>query len=176
MRTLLVASMVLALLPLSTVNAQAHCEVPCGIYDDAVRYQLLQEHATTIEKSMKQIEELSAAPAKNANQLIRWVGNKEEHANKIQEIVTQYFMTQRIKLIPEDSKDHRKNLQQLELLHAVLVHAMKCKQTIDLENVEKLRGALGEFHQAYFGPTREGEAKVKTEGIGSNLLPSLFKK
>ena len=31
----------------------AHCEVPCGIYEDSVRIVMIYEHITTIEQSMK---------------------------------------------------------------------------------------------------------------------------
>ena len=78
-----------------STTAFAHCEIPCGIYDDEARIASLREHVKTIEKSMAQIKGLSAEA--NKNQLIRWVDNKEAHANEIQHIVTQYFMTQRIK-------------------------------------------------------------------------------
>lgn len=123
-------------------SAAAHCEIPCGIYDDALRMNLIIEHAATIEKSMQQIAELEKGG--NANQLIRWVTNKDSHAEQLQEIVSQYFMTQRIKL---DAADYDKKLA---ALHKMLVYAMKCKQTIDLANVEKLREAADEFHDLYF--------------------------
>ena len=73
----------------------AHCEIPCGIYDDAARFTEMREHVATIEKSMNQISELEKGG--NANQLVRWVSNKEHHANEVQHIVSQYFMTQRVK-------------------------------------------------------------------------------
>ena len=59
----LVFSLLVGLLSLSISisNAAAHCEIPCGIYDDQLRTQLIAEHATTIEKSMKKINELSKA-------------------------------------------------------------------------------------------------------------------
>jgi len=123
-------------------NAQSHCEIPCGIYDDEARMDLILEHASTIEKSMMQITELEKAD--NANQLVRWVNNKEEHATELQHIVTQYFMTQRIKL---DSPDYDKKLA---ALHKMLIYSMKCKQTVDLANVEMLRQAADEFRQLYF--------------------------
>ena len=123
-------------------NAFGHCEIPCGIYDDEVRLSLIQEHATTIEKSMNEIIELEKGG--NANQLVRWVTNKEVHANELQHIVTQYFMTQRIKL---DTPDYDKKLA---ALHKMLVYAMKCKQTTDVANVEMLRQAAEEFHKLYF--------------------------
>jgi len=128
----------------------AHCEIPCGIYNDKLRIDLLLEHTATIEKSMTQITELSAAGGKNYNQLIRWVVNKEEHANQFQHIVTQYFMTQRIKM-PEDSSAKEAYLNQLSLLHEMLILAMKSKQTTDIEYCNKMRQAIDSFSTAYFG-------------------------
>lgn len=123
-------------------SAFAHCEIPCGIYDDEVRMSLIEEHAATIEKSMNQIVELEKGG--NANQLVRWVTNKETHANELQHIVTQYFMTQRIKF---DTPDYDKKLA---ALHEMLVYAMKCKQTTEVKNVEMLRQAAEKFHKLYF--------------------------
>ena len=40
-------------------NVLAHCEVPCGIYDDEARIKEIHEHLDTIEKAMKKIKELS---------------------------------------------------------------------------------------------------------------------
>ena len=124
-------------------SALAHCEIPCGIYDDAARMNMIFEHATTIEKSMTMITELEKSND-NANQLVRWVSNKEKHAELLQNIVTQYFMTQRIKL---DAKDYDKKIT---ALHKMLIFSMKCKQTIDLANVEKLRASAQEFQKLYF--------------------------
>ena len=128
----------------------SHCEIPCGIYDDPLRIKLIDEHIGTIEKSMKQIVELSKAGEKNYNQIVRWVGNKEKHADELQHIVTQYFMTQRVK--PTDASDkagHARYVTQLTLLHRMLVHAMKAKQTTDLSHVAALRQLSAEFQAAY---------------------------
>lgn len=135
------------LLPLSVVvsTASAHCEIPCGIYDDQLRTQLIAEHATTIEKSMKQITALGQADPVNYNQLTRWVSNKEVHATEIQHIVSQYFMTQRLK------PDQPKYAAKLTVLHKMLIAAMKCKQTTDPAHVSDLRKYLKEFEALYFG-------------------------
>lgn len=133
-------------------NSFAHCEIPCGIYGDSVRIALLYEHIETVEKSIKMINELSEAKDVDYNQLVRWVMNKEEHAMKIQEIVSQYFLHQRIKV--KDSSDteaYGKYIKQLTLLHELLVYAMKTKQGTDLANIEKLRAVLHDFEHAYFG-------------------------
>ena len=141
---------ILALLLILPAATYAHCEIPCGIYDDQARFDLLSEHITTIEKSMKQVTELSAAGDKNYNQLVRWINNKELHANKFQEIVTQYFMTQRIKPANQaDSEAYSKYTKEVTLLHQMLVEAMKCKQTTDLSHIENLRQLLAKFHDLY---------------------------
>ena len=145
MRSTLVSTMVLVLL--TGARLMAHCQIPCGIYDDELRAKLIAEHITTIEKSMNQIVELGKQSPVNYNQLVRWINNKEEHATEIQTIVSEYFLTQRIK--PED-KDYEKRLK---VLHTMLVSAMKCKQTTDLANVEALRTQLKEFSDLYFDHT-----------------------
>jgi nickel superoxide dismutase len=125
--------------------AAAHCEIPCGIYDDEMRISIIAEHITTIERSMKQIVDLEKAQPINYNQLVRWVMNKEAHANKVQEIVTQYFMTQRIK------PDHKNYEKKLIVLQKMLISAMNCKQTTRLSDSSALRSLLKEFHDLYFG-------------------------
>ena len=125
-------------------NVAAHCEIPCGIYDDELRTKLIYEHSVTIEKSMTKIVELKNQNPVTYNQLVRWINNKEDHAGKIQQIVAQYFMTQRIK--PSDKNYNEK----LTLLHKMLLSAMKCKQTTDLSHVNTLRSLLKEFESLYF--------------------------
>jgi nickel superoxide dismutase len=127
-----------------SVQAFAHCEIPCGIYDDEMRIKIINEHIVTVEKSMDQIIKLEKEEHHNSNQLVRWIMNKERHANEIQEIVTQYFMTQRIKV---DTKNYEKKLG---LLHQMLIYSMKCKQTTDLANVSKLKELVNDFSALYF--------------------------
>ena len=141
----LILIVAIAMVALGAAKVGAHCEIPCGIYDDQLRVDLIAEHSTTIEKSMKKIVELSKQNPVNYNQLVRWVSNKEKHANEIQHIVTQYFMTQRIK------PDAKKYSEKLAVLHKMLIYAMKCKQTTDVDNVSTLRSLLKEFETLYFG-------------------------
>ena len=128
----------------------AHCQIPCGIYDDATRFTLLEEHVTTIEKSTNEIIRLSKEKTPDWNQLVRWVENKDKHADELSEIVSAYFMAQRIK--PADTKDteaHIAYMKQLSRLHEMLIYAMKAKQTLELENVKKLRSLIAEFKDDY---------------------------
>jgi len=134
-----------------TSMVYSHCQIPCGIYDDPARFDMIAENITTIEKSMKQITELSQKDKPDLNQIVRWVYNKEKHADELSHIVTYYFMAQRIKPADKaEGKAYEEYVKKLTLLHEMLVYSMKAKQTTDLTNVEKLRALLAEFRTAYF--------------------------
>ncbi|KJF44875.1 superoxide dismutase [Ni] [Draconibacterium sediminis] len=146
------AALIMGIVAISGFQAKAHCEIPCGIYGDSVRIALLYEHIETIEKSMNQINELSKSENPDYNQLVRWVMNKEEHAKEMQEIVSQYFLHQRVKITSSaDEAAYRKYVKQLELLHHLSVFAMKSKQSTDLSIIDTLREKLHLFEHAYFG-------------------------
>jgi nickel superoxide dismutase len=130
---------------LFAVLAQAHCQLPCDIYDDEARLMEISEDVTTLDKAVAMITELQAEKNINYNQLVRWIDNKDHHAANIQEIASQYFLAQRIKF--DDAQYDKK----LAALHQVIVYAMKCKQTVDKEMVEKLREACRSFEQLYLG-------------------------
>ena len=128
-----------------------HCQVPCGIYDDPMRFDMIAEHITTIEKSMNEIDRLSAEGDKNYNQIVRWVANKDHHADELADIVSYYFLAQRVKPVAAGDAGHADYLNKLELLHNMLVHAMKAKQTTDLAHITELRSLRADFYKAYFG-------------------------
>jgi nickel superoxide dismutase len=151
----LIIGMAVALtgLILATGPAFSHCEIPCGIYDDPMRVAMIKEDIATVEKSMKEIIELSKQTQPNYNQLVRWVQNKEHHADKIRDVVTQYFLAQRVKPVEQKgSAEYDAYVNKLTLLHQMILSAMKCKQTTDLANVEQLNKLLDAFSKAYFGP------------------------
>ncbi len=149
-----IAGVVAVLLLIFVQRGYTHCEIPCGIYDDEMRIHQIKEHILTIEKSMLKIKELSEK-GKNPqvyNQLVRWIVNKEEHAKKLQYIVWQYFLTQRVKPVsPEKHDEYSRYLRKLELLHKLSFYTMKAKQTVDLKYIDILRKTLEEFEEVYFG-------------------------
>ena len=128
-------------------EAQAHCEIPCGIYDDHGVLNEIVLDCKTIEKAMNQIVDLSKDAAKNQNQIVRWVKNKDEHAENIQKTIAKYFLTQRIKTVAKEKEEEYKSYQmQLELMHKVLVAAMKSKQTTDVKYPAEIVEHLKTFH------------------------------
>lgn len=117
----------------------SHCQIPCGIYDDQARVDLMKEHVKTINKSMSEL-----LKDQNDNQSVRWVINKEDHADELTDIVTYYFMAQRIKPMSE------KYQEKLTLLHQILINSMKAKQLVDLKIVDELTAQILKFEDLYF--------------------------
>lgn len=128
-----------------------HCQVPCGIYTDQLRFEQMLEDTKTIAKAIASVNEfangLSDAPpsAKGMNQVMRWITTKEDHASNIQKIVAEYFLTQRIK---ESNKEYS---NQLITAHKVMVAAMKCKQDANAATAETLKEAILNLYRAYEG-------------------------
>ena len=133
---------------LQTNAAFAHCQVPCGIYDDKARFHEMLEHVETIRKARNMIVSLESpkeGEKVNYNQIVRWVNTKEEHASKIQNIISEYFLTQKIKL----NAKKKKRTKYLDLCHKILVHAMKCKQSLDQKYYDDLKNNINEFKELF---------------------------
>ncbi len=102
---------------------------------------------------MNQIIEIQNSDEVNYNQLVRWINTKEDHANKIQEIAEQYFLTQRVKFAePDDKENYKKYIDQLTYLHQLIVYSMKTKQSTDTKYTKELTKSLINFEKVYFGP------------------------
>ena len=129
-----------------------HCQIPCGIYDDYARVKSMLEDVQTIEKSTKLINELAGkTDAQSKNQLVRWVMNKEKHAQNIISTISDYFLTQRVKPAQKDY------ITRLIKHHAVIIAAMKTKQHADQKEVEKLRKAVKALLNYYPKPAAQKE-------------------
>ena len=142
----------------------AHCQVPCGIYDDALRIVQLREDFRTIQKAITQIElKQDKANTQNLNQSIRWINTKEEHASRIQETVSSYFITQRIKAKTIQEKEAFETyVLQVTNLQQLMVAAMKCKQTVNKAHVNTGLKLLDNFVNLYFDEHGKDHLKAIT--------------
>jgi nickel superoxide dismutase len=129
-----------------------HCQVPCGIYGDQLRIEMMMEDLSTVEKAMGKLIAFQAEESPNLNQVVRWTMAKDEHAQKIQDQVAGYWLAQRIKLpsAEPDKASMIKYYGQLAYMHQVTVAAMKCKQGTDVAQVANLKSAAIEFSKGYF--------------------------
>ena len=153
MKTWMMLPLAAVAILLPAVEARAHCQVPCGIYDDPARVQQLREDATTIAKAVQNIEALAGKtdPA-SVNQLVRWVTTKEAHASHVIEVVSLYFLAQRVKPVAPTGAGYGAYLGKLATHHAVIVAAMKTKQKPTVETVAALNKAVEALAVYYPAP------------------------
>eukprot|EP00913_Durusdinium_trenchii_P001238 g1141.t1 len=111
---------------------RCHCQVPCGIFHDDGRIAGILEDAMTIRKAVAQ--------------LVRWINTKEEHASKLMHTIAEYFLAQKVKKEQLSEHDY---LQVLALHHAVLVAAMKTKQSSEMAPVDALDKAIQALRPVY---------------------------
>ena len=141
-----VAALAALLLSLSASVVQSHCQIPCGIYDDSARVVSMLEDVATIRKAVAQIADLAGkTDPQSQNQIVRWVMNKEQHAQRIIATISDYFLTQRVKAKQEDYTER------LRKHHAVIVAAMRAKQNANAEVVADLESAV-EALAPYYPP------------------------
>jgi nickel superoxide dismutase len=139
---------------LANTSADAHCQIPCGIYDDGARISEMREDATSIRKAMSEISStidnnptMSDGTVVAFNQATRWVIEKDRSATAIQDIAADYFLTQRVKAAEGEAR--AAYVEQLEGFHAVMVAAMKCKQQVDTKAVDSLDAAINSVAKWY---------------------------
>eukprot|EP00192_Tetraselmis_astigmatica_P014865 CAMPEP_0117664964 /NCGR_PEP_ID=MMETSP0804-20121206/9531_1 /TAXON_ID=1074897 /ORGANISM="Tetraselmis astigmatica, Strain CCMP880" /LENGTH=165 /DNA_ID=CAMNT_0005472293 /DNA_START=89 /DNA_END=586 /DNA_ORIENTATION=- len=121
----------------------AHCQVPCGIFDDKRQLQKVKEDATTIRKACTEMTDLADAGATTLatqNTFTRWVMYKEKHADSIIEEMGYYFMCQRFPKWEFASQEDY--LAALELHHKVMIAAMKAKQGTGTDTCDALEAAI----------------------------------
>jgi nickel superoxide dismutase len=136
-------------------RAQAHCDVPCGIYDPI----LAQIGALTVVRMI----DLMAAydkdhPEKDlayTNTMARYIAVKEEHAEKVKQDVRviwgDYFKAQHVEQFPE----------LMALTHEIMALGSKCRQTVDREVALKLVDKLNRFAEIFW--TTKGVAIKKAK-------------
>jgi nickel superoxide dismutase len=141
MSAIILSAMLLALAP---QKSQAHCQIPCGIYSDNVRVVMMLEDVETLDKSISMLNKLALEKdVQSKSQFVRWVTNKEEHAQKIIETISNYYLTQRVKPSQEDY------VERLKAHHAVIINAMKVKQNTDAKYVATLKESVTALLEYY---------------------------
>ncbi|MDP6667281.1 MAG: superoxide dismutase, Ni [Dehalococcoidia bacterium] len=120
--------------------ADAHCDIPCGIYDphDAI------QAAQTVIRMTELIEEMGApSSVEDHNSFTRYVQVKEEHAKKAKDdilvIWTDYFKPEHLAAHPQ--------------LHTKVWEACKLgsyvKQHVDMAKAQEFKAALEEIGEAF---------------------------
>ncbi len=127
-----------------------HCQIPCGIFDDAAICEQVRQDAATVRKAMVQAAELHKEASTSllaVNQMTRWIVAKEDHCKKIITTVSEYMLCQRVKRA--EIKTEEEYLEVLKIHHQAMQSAMKCKQTCDIAQADDLDHCLDHLCKIY---------------------------
>ena len=127
-------------------DAEAHCDIPCGIYDPVVAKMAAQ----TVQKMVLRMQNLEhpapgsdiAAHQAFANTFSRYVTVKEEHAEKCKE---------ELRILWADYAWPNTDANEIAAkFNAALKLAGQCKQTVSMENAENLVAACDDIAGAFW--------------------------
>lgn len=122
-------------------RAQAHCDIPCGIYDPITA----QIAALTVVRMMDLMSGLQDGDGKSKveyhNSISRYIAVKEEHAEKAK---------QEIRVIWGDyfKKDKHPNVD--DLVQRIMQLGSKCRQSSDKETGVAFVAAINEFAEVFW--------------------------
>jgi nickel superoxide dismutase len=136
-------------------RAEAHCDVPCGIYDP----HAAQIDALTVVRMLDLQADLDKSNPEHSaafrNSMVRYTLVKEEHAEKckreIRVIWGDYFKAQHIEKYP----------QLHGLVHKIMTLGSKVRQTADRQNGLDLVEAVNEFAQIFWETKGVATKRVK---------------
>ena len=140
-------------------RAQAHCDVPCGIYDPSTA----QIAALTVVRMMDLMAAEEHEGVEHINSMARYIEVKEESAEKAK---------QEVRIIWGDyfKKDKHTNVD--ELVHKIMQLGSKSRQTADSENGVAFVEAINEF-AAIFWETK-GVATKKAKAPYAPALEMVY--
>jgi nickel superoxide dismutase len=125
---------------LQVQKAQAHCDIPCGIYDPISA----KIAAQTVQKMVLRIEALEHGhDAGTANTMSRYVAVKEQHAE---------LCKHELRVLWADYTWPGTDANEIAAkFNAALKLAGQCKQTVSMENAENLVAACDDIATVFWG-------------------------
>jgi nickel superoxide dismutase len=140
-------------------RAEAHCDIPCGIYDP----HLAQVAALTVIRMIDLMNDLSTAPQKDTleyhNSMTRYILIKEEHAEllkrEVRVIFGDYFKKEHVDKYPELPT----------LMHKIMQLGSKVRQTVGRDSAMELLGSVNRFAEIFW----------ETKGIATKKAKAPYK-
>jgi len=132
--------------PNTIIDAHAHCDGPCGVYDPASA-RIAGEAVQSMTKKMLELAENHKADCGSAayiNTMSRYAAIKEEEAQKCKDelliLWTDFFKPQHLESIPD--------------LHDIFWNAAKlcsaCKVEVSAEHAQELMDAIENIHNLFW--------------------------
>lgn len=138
-----------------TTDLSAHCQMPCGIYHDDMVYDQIDQFVETVYKGITVLNESKFSTVKEKNEFVRWVGQKEKCCNEAADLITIYFLQQKIKPGEDDT------VKRLVSAHNLLFLMVAIKQNTDLEYVKQFNAEWEKFKLMFHREGYECEMEKK---------------
>jgi nickel superoxide dismutase len=139
----------------NAVQGNAHCQMPCGIYHDDMVYDQIDQFVETVYKAIAIMNQNKNATPKDRNEFVRWVIQKEKSCNETAELISYYFLQQKIKPGEPDTE------KRLIAAHKLLFGLVAIKQNSDLEFVKSFNNDWEEFKLMFHREGYECEMEKK---------------
>lgn len=140
-------SRVLAALCVSPIGLFGHCQMPCGIYHDDNVYGQIDQYIETMYKAVSEINANKFETVKEKSQFVRWVYQKEKQSSEAADLITTYFLQQKIK--PGEDDTSVKSIAAQKLLFLMV----QIKQSTDIKLVNDFKEEWDKFKHLFH---REG--------------------
>lgn len=121
----------------------AHCQMPCGIYHDEMVFNQIDQYIETMYKGLTEIKNSKFSTPLERNNFIRWVMLKETASDEMANLITQYFLQQKIKPGEPDTA------KRLVSAHKMLFELTAIKQNVDLAMIDNFADEWEKFKQMF---------------------------
>lgn len=135
--------------------------MPCGIYNDQMVYDQINEFEMTMFKCVKALEHNKFETLEERNQFIRWVMTKDKECDQASHTLCYFFLQQKIQPIDD-------NIELVKSLHKLLFLIVAIKQNVDIKMVKEFGKEWAHFKEL-FHPELECKAPQKKTGASPTL-------
>jgi nickel superoxide dismutase len=125
-------------------NLNAHCQMPCGIYNDQMIYDQVDQYFETMAKAVHYLKNHNSNNLQDKNQFVRWILTKEKESDEVARTLTTFFLQQKV-----SPSDEPETTALVKSLHKLLFLLVQIKQTIDLEIVHEFGKEWDHFKQLF---------------------------
>lgn len=139
----------------SDLTLNAHCQMPCGIYHDDMVYDQIDQMVETVYKGISVMNDSKFSTSREKNEFVRWVMQKDKCCNEAAELISGYFLQQKIKPDEDDT------VKRLVSAHKLLFMLTAIKQNSDLDFVKQFNAEWEKFKLMFHREGYECEMEKK---------------
>lgn len=105
--------------------------MPCGIYRDDMVFDMIDQYVETMHKAMHELDHINTKTVEGKNQFIRWILTKEKESDSAANLITTYFLQQKISPAGIDTE------RQVLAAHKLLFQLVAIKQSTKIDIVDE---------------------------------------